>query len=308
MTSRCTATDRPFQRVAETARLPVWATVKRAYGLLWDHRRLHAKAVWPPIVFLVAAEFIFHKTVGDARGLDGLENALSGASWYKLAAIGMLWLAGLKFLLSFSISWRRHVMLEEEFDPFFFKKPFWLYLIRLVGIYTLSVIYAVGTIFSILTIVGIVFFFRVSFAHAMSPKSDVVAPTFWQVTDILPYVFVFYLCICSLVALRRIMYLNNVILKNVSDFGVRTSILVIRGSQIRYLAVWLLAMFPIVALTQLLSLANHVLEIDVAATPVALAESAFRQACLFIHFSLGASIGMMTYAALVQGRGPETIR
>jgi hypothetical protein len=77
---------------------------------------------------------------------------------------------------------------------------------------------------------------------------------------------------------------------------------------LRYLAVWLLAMLPVIALSQLVTLANHAFGIDVAATPVALAESAFRQACLFVHFSLGASIGMMTYAALVQGRGPETVR
>ena len=77
---------------------------------------------------------------------------------------------------------------------------------------------------------------------------------------------------------------------------------------LRYLAIWLLVMLPVFAATELVSLLNHAFDIDVASTPVALAESAFRQACLFVHFSLGASIGMMTYAALVLDRRPETIR
>ena len=164
--------------MAETPRLPVWATVKRAYGLLWDHRRLHAKAIWPPIVFLVAAEFVFHKTVGDARGLDGLENALFSASWYRLAAIGVLWLAGLKFLLSFSISWRRHVMLGEEFDPFFFKKPFWKYLAHLMLLYLLSPIFGIGIIIPFAGMVVLVVILE-SFGNA--DPTLVMGPNFWSV-------------------------------------------------------------------------------------------------------------------------------
>jgi hypothetical protein len=49
------------------------------------------------------------------------------------------WLIGLKFLLSFSISWRRHLLLGEKFDPFFFKLPFWKYLGYLVLTYAWAV-------------------------------------------------------------------------------------------------------------------------------------------------------------------------
>jgi hypothetical protein len=84
--------------------LPVLATVKRAYALLWQQRVLHAKAIWPPVVFLVTAEFLYHRMVGNAEGLTDRLHAVLGAPWYMPAAAVITWLAGLKFLLSFSIS------------------------------------------------------------------------------------------------------------------------------------------------------------------------------------------------------------
>ena len=122
-------------------RVPVLATAKRAFGLLWDHRRLHAKAIWPPIVFLVTAEFLFHKVVGDAQGIIQIWQPLAHVAWYWLTAIVVLWLAGLKFLLSFSISWRRHILLGDKFDPFFFKRPFWRYLAALIVLYVTGCIW-----------------------------------------------------------------------------------------------------------------------------------------------------------------------
>ena len=93
-------------------KLPVFATTKQAYILLWRHLGLHAKAIWSPIVFLAAAEFAYHKMIGDAHTLSGKLSAALASPWYLVGA-ALAWLAGLKFLLSFSISWRRHLLLGE---------------------------------------------------------------------------------------------------------------------------------------------------------------------------------------------------
>ncbi len=108
--------------------LPVLGSAGRAYSLFWHHRRMHAGAIWPPVLFLVTAEFLYHRIVGNAHGFADARHAVRQAPWFMSAAALVAWLAGLKFLLSFSISWRRRLLLDERFDPFFFKIPFWRYL------------------------------------------------------------------------------------------------------------------------------------------------------------------------------------
>jgi hypothetical protein len=106
-----------------------------------------------------------------------------------------------------------------------------------------------------------------------------------------------------------------------------------RGSILPYITAWSLAMAPLIGLIVLLHLANNLFGIDgdvtsvvliqstfdnliwhwpilrhtIDATPVVLIESAVRDICLFVNVSLGASIGAITYQALVKDQGPETI-
>jgi hypothetical protein len=63
---------------------------------------------------------------------------------------------------------------------------------------------------------------------------------------------------------------------------------------VRYVASFVLAMLPVVALNLLLDFGLKLAGADRHSVHVALAESAFRQAMLFVHFSLGASIGAVT--------------
>lgn len=119
--------------------LPILATAVKAYELLWRCRGLHAKAIWPPVVFLVLAEFLYHRMVGEAHGPSARWHAVLASPWYMPTGATVAWLIGLKFLLSFSISWRRHLLLGEKFDPFFFKLPFWKYLGYLVLTYAWAV-------------------------------------------------------------------------------------------------------------------------------------------------------------------------
>jgi hypothetical protein len=78
--------------------LPTVATVGKAYQLLWRYRGLHAKAIWPPLVFLVLAEFLYHRIVGNAHGLSEKWHAMLAASWYMPTSAAVAWLIGLKFL------------------------------------------------------------------------------------------------------------------------------------------------------------------------------------------------------------------
>jgi hypothetical protein len=303
-------------------KLPVLASVRQAYVLLWRHRALHAKAIWPPIVFLVAAEFLFHKVIGNADDVRETSDALERASYWSLAAIALLWLAGLKFLLSFSISWRRHILLGEKFDPFFFKKPFWKYLILMIYIYFFIVscfLLSVIVAFLLNTPIGyIVDYLNICHDSATCPKTlpegmacDLALNVFTTcdlIFNVIPLIAVLFLSgtmvvwwVCSNVPRLTAIAVGN-------EFeDAKESSNIMRRKVMRYLAVWVMAMGPIFALAWLLTLINSLFDIDVSSTPVALGESAFRQACLFVHFSLGASIGAITYQALVKDQGPETI-
>lgn len=267
--------------------LPILATVRRAYGLLWRHRALHARAIWPPVLFLTTAEFLYHRMVGNAEGLAGLWHAVLGSAWYMPLAAAVAWLAGLKFLLSFSISWRRHLLLGERFDPFFFHAPFWRYL----GFLLLTYAWAVPVVLLSLLPAALL-----AAAHARTGAAvaaaalglPAVAFAVWGIARQVP-VFT----ALTLDAPRP-------------SWGEGTRAM--RGTTGRYVATFVLAMLPVVALDLLLDYGLTFAGADRRTVHVALGEAAFRQAMLFVHVSLGASIGAMTTAIVLPGvawRGGE---
>ena len=266
--------------------LPVLATVRQAYALLWQHRLLHAKAIWPPVVFLVAAEFIYHRVMGNAEGLADRWHAVLDAPWYMPPLAAIAWLAGLKFLLSFSISWRRHLLLGETFDPFFFKAPFWRYL----GFLLLTYAWVVP-----LMLVSLIPAALIAAAHeqlgAVAAAAALGLPAFafavWAIVRQVPFF--------------------NMLTLDPPRPGWRESTRASRGTVRRYVATFVLAMLPVVAANFLLDLGLEHAGADRHAVHVALGESAFRQAMLFVHFSLGASIGAIT-TMLVLPQAREQLR
>lgn len=252
------------------------ATVARTYRLLWRHRMLHAKAIWPPVVFLVTAEFLYHRVIGSAHGMSDRLHAALAAPWYVLAGAVLAWLIGLKFLLSFSISWRRHLLLRERFDPFFFKRPFWKYLAFLVFTYVWAI-----PVLAIASLPAIVLPARHAFIgnNRVALILPVIAALFavWAIIRQVPYFTILAL------GMRRP--------------GWRSSAVAMRGVALRYATIWLMVMLPIAALNLLLDFGLQLAHADPHQIPVALGESAFRQAMLFLHFSLGASLGAFTYVA-----------
>ncbi len=261
--------------------LPVLASVGRAYALLWQQRRLHAKAIWPPVLFLVTAEFLYHRTVGNAHGLAAVWRATEAAPWY-IPAVGLAaWLVGLKFLLSFSISWRRHLLLGERFDPFFFKKPFWRYL----GFLLLTYAWILPAALLCLLPASLA-----GAAHAQ-PSTMVAASA--------PGVVVAAFGLWALV--RQVPFFTLLTLDPPQP-GWRASTTAMKGTTARYLAAFVLAMLPVVALDLLLDSGLALAGADRHSVHVALAEAAFRQAMLFVHFSLGASIGAITTMTVLSTR------
>jgi hypothetical protein len=254
-------------------KLPVVAAAGRAYALLWEQRALHAKAIWPPIVFLVAAEFLYHRVVGNAEGFSDRWHAVLGAPWYMPAGAVVAWLAGLKFLLSFSISWRRHLLLGEKFDPFFFKAPFWRYL----GFLLLTYAWVVPVV--LLSLVPAALF---AAAHAQL-AAEIAAIALGLPT---------LACVVWGIV-RQVPFFTGLTLDPPRP-GWRASTGAMRGTVARYVAAFVLAMLPVAALDLLLDFGLTAAGADRHSVPVALGESAFRQAMLFVHFSLGASIGAVT--------------
>ncbi len=253
--------------------LPVFGTVRRAYALLWRHRLLHAKAIWPPVVFLVAAEFLYHRIFGNADGLSARWHALLAASWWMPPLAVAAWLAGLKFLLSFSISWRRHLLLGERFDPFFFRAPFWRYL----GFLLLTYAWVVPLVLLSQVVAGLL-----AGAHA---KTGAAVASIALGAPALAF------AVWAIV--RQVPFFDALTL-DAPHPGWREGTRAMRGTALRYVATFVLAMLPVVALNTLLDVGLKLSGADRHAVPVALGEAAFRQAMLFVHFSLGASIGVVT--------------
>ena len=264
--------------------LPVFASVRQAYGLLWRHRVLHARAIWPPVLFLVCAEFLYHRVIGNAHGLSEMWNAAIAAHWYVLLGAALAWLAGLKFLLSFSVSWRRHLMLGERFDPFFFHAPFWKYL----GFLVLTYVWAMPLL-------------AISFLPAVLLASRHASATAGKLA-LIPVLVAVLLILWAIV--RQVPYFN-VLTLDPPQPGWRRSITAMRGNAVRYAAIWVMAMLPIIGLNALLDFGLEVSGADRHLVAVALGESVFRQAMLFVHFSLGASIGLLTYTATLAAGQPE---
>lgn len=239
--------------------LPVAGSAARAYALLWRHRLLHAKAIWPPVLFLVTAEFLYHRIVGNAHGLAALWQATLAAPWYMTLGAVAAWLAGLKFLLSFSISWRRHLLLGERFDPFFFKAPFWRYLGFLLLTYAwllaLALLAALGAglLAALLT-------------TALGHRSAIGA----LILTGLPAAAL------ALWAIIRQVPFFTVLALGASRPGWREAVRAMRGSVWRYLVAFVLAMLPIAGLDLLLDALLTRIGADRHAVPVALGEAAFR--------------------------------
>ena len=253
--------------------MPVFATVARAYGLLWQNRLLHAKAIWPPIIFLMTAEFLYHRVVGNADGLADKFRAILSEPWYMSAGAAVAWLAGLKFLLSFSISWRRHLLLGERFDPFFFKAPFWRY----VGFLLLTYAWALPAVLLSLvpgSLIAATHAYAGGAIAAVGVGVPALAFVIWGIARQVPFFTVLAL--------------------DPPQPGWRESTAAMRGTVLRYLTTFVIAMLPVVILTLLLDAVLKLADADRHSIPVALGESAFRQAMLFVHFSLGASIGAIT--------------
>ena len=266
------------------APLPVLRTVARAYALLWSYRVLLAKAIWPPVIFLVIAEFLYHRIVGNAGGLDRIA-AVLGAPWYMLAAVAVAWLAGLKFLLSFSISWRRHLLFGDRFDSLFFKRPFWRYL----GFLVLTYVWIVPLL--LLSLLP-----ALALALRLAPRPEVAAAL------VLPVIAIAF----TLWAVVRQVPFFTALTYDRPPASWTRSVHAMRGTVWRYLAIFVLAMLPVVLLNFALDAGLNAAHANRHAVHVALGESAFRQAMLFIHFALGAAIGAFTTTTVLQTSSRET--
>ena len=185
----------------------------------------------------------------------------------------LAWLTGLKFLLSFSISWRRHLLLGERFDPFFFKAPFWRYL----GFLLLTYAWVVPVMLLSLLPAAVI-----GAAHA--PTAAAIAAAVLGVPAA---------AFAAWGVMRQVPFFTGLTLDPPRP-GWRAGVTAMRGATGRYAACFVLAMLPVVGLDLLLDLGLDLAGADRHAVPVALGESAFRQAMLFVHFSLGASIGAIT--------------
>ena len=233
-------------------------------------------AMWPPVVFLITAEFLYDRVVGNAHGIVGRWSALLSVSWILPVGAAIAWLIGLKFLLSFSISWRRHLLLGDRFDPFFFKAPFWRYLAFLILTY--------GWLLLLFALAAAAGFAADRAGHAstvvtLTPMPLAVAVAVWAIG-------------------RQVPFFTSLTLDPPHPAW-RPCVQAMRGLTLRYLAAWLLAMLPIALLDLALDLGLRHVGADPNAAAVELAEAAFRQTMLFLHFSLGATIGAATFLATV---------
>ena len=260
-----------------TMPLPPLRTAGHAWTLLWRHRLLHARAIWPPVVFLVTSEFLYHRIVGNADGIWGHVGAVLAAPWYMTAGVVVAWLAGLKFLLSFSISWRRHLLLGDRFDPFFFGRPFWRYL----GFLLLTYAWIVPLL--LLSLVPAAWLAVRHASHAALLAAGAV--------PVLAVGFAIWAVV------RQVPFFTSLTFDRPHP-GWRMAVGAMRGTVWRYIGAFVVAMLPVLLLNFALDTGLKLAGADRHAVGVALGESVFRQAMLFVHFALGAAIGAITTTTL----------
>jgi hypothetical protein len=179
------------------------------------------------------------------------------------------------------------LLLREGFDPFFFKAPFWRYL----GFLLLTYAWAVPLVLLCLVPAGLLAAWHAQVGAALAAVAlggPACAVVVWGIVRQVPYF--------------------SVLALGLSRPGWRQSVGAMRGSVARYLAAFVLAMAPVVAANFLLDLGLKHFGADRHSVHVALAESVFRQAMLFVHFSLGASIGAMTTVCVMPGLGVRAAR
>lgn len=227
-------------------------------------------------MFPVAAEFLYHRIMGNAASVADHLHAVLAAPWWMPLAAAAAWLAGLKFLLSFSISRRRHLLLGGRFDPFFFRAPFRRYL----GFLLLTYAWIVPLLVLSLLPAAIL-----AVHHGR-----------WMAALVLPLAAVAF---AVRAVVRQVPFFTALALGRPHP-GWLACTRAIRGSVARCVGAFVLAMLPIVLLDLALDTGLKLAGADRHAVHVAPGEAVFRQAMLFLHFALGAAVGAITTTALMQ--------
>ena len=281
-----------FRLPAKPARpLPVIATVKQAWHLLLEHRRLQIKLMIAPFILLTVAGALQYRISNYFVTEDNLtpEKMVELAQQIPLG-LKLGWmvtaLVGTALLMAFSVAWRRFLLLKETPPVFYFQRPFWRYL-------ALGTSFLAG-LFGLLILASLI--------------SSVVSVGL-GITNVQTSIYMALFCLLLALLVFVVWIVRHILLftaVTVDNRGLTWSAAAeaMQGNGLLYSLVWLILIVPI-------SLANMVLAyllvscgVDLGTTVGAMVFAGLQAVVSLIQFSLGSSLGALVYDFLLRGGGP----
>ncbi len=267
--------------------LLVMATVRRAYEILWQNRALLMRLLLLPLILLTAAIALESRIFGDAMTPMEMRAAVAAAPHSMMLSWAATMSLGVATMLSFSVSWRRHLLLQEQPSAHYFANPFWRYLGFGVAIYLGALLYFLVTfalVGGVLTVVGL--------------KGE---PTLFIAIAALCIILISGAFIFWLV--RHILLFTGVCVDN-RDLAWKQASALMRGNVWRFIGIWSLMWLPISFGSDIIAIVLASLGLDLGTIAGALTIGFLQAVAILLQVVIGSSAGALIYDYLVRGGGP----
>jgi hypothetical protein len=268
--------------------LPVIATIRRAYELLWEHRRVELRLMLAPLVLLAVAMSLQTRIVGSAQTVQEImaitEQTPPGLMFAWFATMGL----GAALLISFSVSWRRFLLLRETPSAFYFHRPFWRYL-------GLTTVFYMGLLLAlVMTALLIVFLLYLTGLH---DHPLILRVVFTGTLIVALAVFVGWI-------VRHILLFTAITVDN-RGLTWRDAAEAMQGNVIRYCLVWAGTIAPVLFISNIIAYALAFSGLDLLSLPGIIAFSLVQSLVSVLQIGLGSSLGALIYDFLLRGGGPK---
>jgi hypothetical protein len=268
--------------------LPVLATIRRAYELLWDNRRIELRLMLAPFVLLAVAMALQTRIVGGAETVQDMVGAIDQAppglmfAWFATMALGAA------LLISFSVAWRRFLLLKEPPSTFYFQRPFWRYL----GFTTAFYLGLTLALFTTALLIAFLIYLSGLQDHPLILRAVFTIALVAALAAFVGWIVRYILLFTAITVDNR----------GLTWHGAAEAM---QGNVIRYCLVWAGTITPVLLASNLIAYALAFAGLDLLSIPGAIAFSLVQSFVSVLQIGLGASLGALIYDFLLRGGGPR---
>ncbi len=253
--------------------LPIIATIRRAYQLLWLHGTLQLRLALPGFILLSAGIAVPTRTYWGMTSEQANRAIQSGAVIPHTLPCLLALVVGSVLSMSFGATWRRFLLLDKAPSVFTFDPPFRRYLTLLV----IGNVVVSGGVLALAMAVGGLAGGWVILLAGMG---------------------------LILLAFAKYPLLFTAALVEDHDLTWRQAGEAMRGNTLRYATIWLLLMLSIVFLGNVVTQLMAIVHVDGSSIAGAILCGMVNAAVLVLYFSLTSSAAALAYDYLVRGGGP----